>query len=74
MAIQQFDFKGMKCPQPTLKLTTLAFKIPKGDVVEITADCATFEDDMRGWCNRNKKIFLWIKDTGNGMKSCQIQF
>jgi tRNA 2-thiouridine synthesizing protein A len=74
MAIQQMDFKGMKCPQPTLKLTTLAFKIPKGDVVEITADCPTFEKDMRDWCGRNKKIFLWIKDLGNGIKSCQIQF
>jgi tRNA 2-thiouridine synthesizing protein A len=74
MAIQQLDFKGMKCPQPTLKLTTLSFNIPKGDVVEITADCPTFEKDIRDWCNRNKKILLWMKDIGNGIKSCQIQF
>lgn len=74
MATQQFDFKGMKCPQPTLKLTTLSFKLPKGDVAEITADCPTFEEDMRGWCTRNKKVLLWMKDLGNGIRACQIQF
>lgn len=74
MALQTFDFKGMKCPQPTLKLTSLSFKVPKGDMVEITGDCSTFEEDMRGWCARNKKVLLWMKDLGNGIKACQIQF
>ena len=74
MALQVLDFKGLKCPQPTLKLTSLTFKMPKGDVVEITADCPTFEADVRGWCSRNKKIMLWIKNQGSGVKVCQIQF
>ncbi len=74
MALQKFDFKGLKCPQPTLKLTALSLKVAKGDVVEITADCASFEEDMRGWCSRNKKVLLVMKDQGNGNKVCQIQF
>jgi tRNA 2-thiouridine synthesizing protein A len=74
MALQQVDFKGLKCPQPTLKLTTLTFRVPKGDVIEITADCDTFEKDIRDWCARNKKVLLLMKDQGNGIKVCQIQF
>ena len=73
MAIQQVDFKGLKCPQPTLKLTAMTLKVPKGDVVEITADCATFEKDVRDWCSRNRKVLLWIRDQA-GAKVCQIQF
>lgn len=74
MALQKLDFKGMKCPQPTLKLTTLSFNIPKGDVIEIVADCATFEADMRNWCTRNNKVLVSMRDLGKGMKICQIQF
>ena len=74
MALQQVDFKGLKCPQPTLKLTSMIFKVPKGDVLEITADCPTFEKDIRDWCTRNKKVLIVMKDPGNGTKVCQIQF
>ena len=74
MALQVFDFKGLKCPQPTLKLTTVSIKIPKGDVVEITGDCTTFEKDMRTWCRVSKKTLLWMKDKGGGVLTCQIQF
>jgi len=74
MALQKYDFRGLRCPQPTLKLTTLIFKIPKSDVLEITGDCATFEEDIKGWCQRNKKVLLWIKDIGGKAKVCQIQF
>ena len=74
MALQVFDFRGLKCPQPSLKLTTIAIKIQKGDVVEIMGDCSTFEKDMRVWCTISKKTLLWMKDKGEGAKSCQIQF
>ncbi len=74
MANTSHDFKGLKCPQPTLRLTTLSLKVPPGDTVEITADCPSFEKDVRGWCARNKKTLLWIKDAGANAKICRIQF
>lgn len=73
MAIHLLDAKGMKCPGPTLKITSMIFSLKPGDVLEVTADCSTFEKDVRDWCNRNKKTLLWIRDEGV-IKKCQIQF
>lgn len=73
MAVQQLDARGMKCPQPTLKMTVMAVKMKPGDILEVTADCPSFEQDVRSWCMRSKKVMLWIKDQG-GAKVCQIQF
>lgn len=73
MAVQTLDARGLRCPQPTLKITAMAVKMKPGDVLEVMADCSTFEKDVRDWCTRSKKILLWIKDEG-GAKKCQIQF
>jgi tRNA 2-thiouridine synthesizing protein A len=73
MAIQTIDARGLKCPQPTLKVTVAAVKMTAGDVLEVAADCPTFEKDVRDWCIRSKKTLLWIKQEG-GAKRCQIQF
>jgi tRNA 2-thiouridine synthesizing protein A len=73
MAVQNLDARGLKCPQPTLKVAAMAVRIPKGDVLEVLADCPTFEKDLRDWCARSKKTLLWIKDEG-GAKKAQVQF
>jgi len=74
MATVSLDAKGLKCPQPTLQMTIKALKLKNGDVLEVIADCATFENDVKNWCRRNRKVLLWIKDEGNGVKRCQVQF
>ncbi|OGT95885.1 MAG: SirA-like protein [Geobacteraceae bacterium GWB2_52_12] len=73
MAVTLLDARGMKCPQPTLKVTVLAVKMKQGDVMEVIADCPTFEKDVRDWCTRARKTLLWVKDEG-GAKKVQIQF
>lgn len=73
MAIQVLNAVGLKCPQPTLKITGLSVKMKPGDILEVSADCATFEKDVRDWCTRFKKVLLWIREE-NGAKKCQIQF
>lgn len=73
MPTQLLDAKGLKCPQPTLKVTVMATKMKPGDVLEVVADCPTFETDVRQWCERSKKVLLWFKTEGNA-KRCQIQF
>jgi tRNA 2-thiouridine synthesizing protein A len=70
---QTLDARGLKCPQPTLKITVMAMKMKTGDVLEAVADCDTFEKDVRDWCTRTKKVLLWIRSEGND-KRCQIQF
>ena len=73
MAVTLLDARGLKCPQPTLKVTVLAVKMKQGDVLEVIADCPTFEKDVRDWCTRSRKTLLWVKDEG-GAKKVQIQF
>ena len=73
MAVTTLDAKGLKCPQPTLKVTIMATKMKPGDVLEVVADCPTFENDIKDWCTRSKKVLLWMKVEG-GAKRCQIQF
>lgn len=73
MAVTQLDARGLKCPQPTLKMTVLSVKMKSGDVLEVIADCPTFEKDVRDWCTRSKKTLLWIRDEG-AAKKLQIQF
>ncbi|MDY0300452.1 MAG: sulfurtransferase TusA family protein [Trichlorobacter sp.] len=74
MATQTLDCVGMKCPQPTLKLTVTATKMKSGDQLEVLADCSTFEKDIRDWCLRSKKTLLWIRDEGNNCKRALIKF
>ena len=73
MANHVLDAKGMRCPQPVLKLTAFVPKVAAGDIVEISGDCATFEDDVRKWCTRMKKTILSVRPDGSG-KVIQIQF
>jgi tRNA 2-thiouridine synthesizing protein A len=73
MALHTFDGLGLKCPQPTLKITALSVKLKPGDVLEAVADCPTFEKDVRAWCSRFRKVLLWIRDEG-AAKRCRIQF
>lgn len=73
MAVHQLDARGLKCPQPTLKVTVMAVKMKPTDVLEVVADCPTFEKDVRDWCTRSKKTLLWFKQEGVA-KRCQIQF
>lgn len=73
MEVTTFDARGMQCPQPTLRLTTMMLKMKQGEVLEVIADCNGFEKDVREWCERCKKILLWMREEGKD-KRCQIQF
>ncbi len=74
MATQTLDCIGLKCPQPSLKVTILAAKMKPGDILEVVADCSTFEKDIREWCTRAKKTLLWVRDEGGNNKRVQIKF
>jgi len=74
MATVALDARGLKCPQPILKIAAKSPELKPGDLLEVAADCATFEKDIRMWCERMKKTLLWIRDEGQGSFRCQIQF
>jgi tRNA 2-thiouridine synthesizing protein A len=74
MAVEKLELCGLKCPQPILKISTKAPVMKQGDILEAVADCPTFEQDVRTWCQRSGKVLLSVKDMGSGKKAAQIQF
>ncbi|MCM8812321.1 MAG: sulfurtransferase TusA family protein [Candidatus Omnitrophica bacterium] len=74
MAVIKLDAVGLKCPQPVLKLAQKVPEMKPGDILEVTADCSTFEKDVRAWCDRTKRTMLSAKDIGGGKKVIQVQF
>lgn len=72
MATKVIDARGLKCPQPQLKMLTESHSMKKGDIIEVVADCPTFENDVRQWCQRAKKALLWMRNEGSA-KRCQVQ-
>jgi tRNA 2-thiouridine synthesizing protein A len=74
MATVQLDTRGLKCPMPVLKMTEKLIKqeVKAGDVLEVTADCDTFERDVREWCKNFKKVMIVLKEQG-ASKVAQVQ-
>lgn len=64
MPVRVFDARGMKCPLPTLKMLTISREMKPGEILEVVADCPTFEDDVRKYCADTKKALLFVKIEG----------
>lgn len=73
MATVQLDAKGLRCPQPVLKIAAKMPEMKAGDILEVLGDCPTFEEDVRKWCERMKKTLLAVTVEGDAQK-IQIQF
>jgi tRNA 2-thiouridine synthesizing protein A len=73
MAKKTLDTLGLQCPQPILQIAVKSADLQQGDILEVIADCPTFENDVRLWCKRLNKQLLFIRNV-NGKKECQIQF
>ena len=74
MTTHVLDATGLKCPGPTLKITSMLFSVAPGDILEVSADCPTFEADLKAWCQRNNKLLLFILPAGHGKMKAQIRF
>ena len=72
MATKQLDLRGLKCPQPTLKLMIEVKSMAPGDIAEAKADCPTFADDVKKFCERTGKTLIVMRDEGS-YKVAQIQ-
>jgi tRNA 2-thiouridine synthesizing protein A len=74
VAVVEIDARGLKCPVPVLKMTNAVMKneVHAGDTLVCTADCPTFEADVKNWCQTMKKTLIVIKEQG-GSKQAQIR-
>ncbi len=73
MATIMLDARGLRCPQPVLRIAAAVPSLTSGDILEVAGDCPTFEEDVRKWCERMKKTLLAVTRDGNA-KVIQIQF
>ena len=73
MATTKLDATGLRCPQPVLKIAAKMPEMAAGDILEVSGDCPTFEEDVRKWCDRMKKTLLAVNVEGTA-KVMQIQF
>ncbi len=58
------DLRGLKCPQPILKIQERVIKFPPGTILIVTADCPTFKRDLDIWATKTGKTVLECVKTG----------
>jgi len=73
MAKKFLDTTGMKCPLPILKLATMMPTMKTGDLLEITGDCETFDNDIKKWCAQMGIVLVLLTRKETGFKA-EIQF
>ena len=73
MARIELDAKGLKCPQPILKIQTKTRELKPGDTLRITADCDTFDKDLDIWQKKSGKTVLYCRKEGT-IFTAEIQF
>ncbi len=73
MADKVLDYRGLKCPQPSLKVTIISGTIPEGQVVEVKADCPSFPQDIAKWCEDSGRVLVSCVE-GGGHFTATIQF
>ncbi len=56
--------RGMKCPQPVLKVAIKARILPPGTTLEVHADCESFPSDIAKWCTNSGKVLISCVDHG----------
>ncbi|MEN2994136.1 MAG: sulfurtransferase TusA family protein [Thermodesulfovibrio sp.] len=68
MADRLLDYSGLKCPYPILKLSAHYSQFKEGEIVEVIADCPTFEKDIKAWCQKLGKPIINIERHGEKIK------
>ncbi len=71
---EKVDLKGLKCPQPVLKVAIMSKTVPAGTTVEVHADCESFPVDIGKWCASSGKVLISCVDNGGGVFVATIQF
>jgi tRNA 2-thiouridine synthesizing protein A len=61
--VQRVDACGLRCPHPVLVLGNATVLTAPGTIVEVTADCPSFERDVRAYCDRRGKTILSVVGT-----------
>jgi tRNA 2-thiouridine synthesizing protein A len=58
------DCRGLKCPQPVLKVAIRAASADPGTTLEVQADCESFSQDIEKWCSDSGRVLMSVVDRG----------
>lgn len=59
----EMDLRGLKCPQPILRIHAKSVKLTKGSIIKVIADCPSFERDLNIWSSKTgKTVFECFKE------------
>jgi tRNA 2-thiouridine synthesizing protein A len=61
---ETLDCRGLKCPQPVLKIAIKSRNLEKGTTLEVQADCPSFPDDVKKWCSDTGHVLVSMVDRG----------
>lgn len=75
MAVMELDFKGLKCPVPTLKMTSIVAtqKTMPGDTLVVFANCDTFEHDIREWTQKVGAVLIRLQKFEDGVVRAEVR-
>ena len=66
MAVQTFDYTGLKCPMPVLKTKKELRNLASGDVIEVIADDVGAKKDIPALLNKSGDELVELReDNGN---------
>ena len=76
LKIETLDTRGLRTPDPILKIAVKSVRMKTGSVLEVWGDCPTFEKDVRTWCEGTGRRLLSIEMEAEGQKTkiARIQF
>jgi tRNA 2-thiouridine synthesizing protein A len=72
MATKELDVRGLRCPQPIQAIITCMHETSPGDLLVVTADCPSFDEDVARWAARSGKTLLAINHNDD-VSVAQIQ-
>ena len=64
------DARGLKGPIPTLRMLNTSREMRPGEMMEVLADCPSFESDVRRFCDSMKAALLFVKLEGSAKRIC----
>ena len=67
MSTKLIDARGMRCPLPIQQLIMHMHETTNGDIIELRADCPTFEEDVRNWSSRTGHTLLAVTRDGDSL-------
>jgi TusA-related sulfurtransferase/two-component sensor histidine kinase len=61
----EIDLKGLKCPQPILRIHSKVVTLSNGSILKVKADCPTFERDLKIWAEKTGKTVMECVKSGD---------